>query len=50
MSKQFMSLKAHNPDHRLQLLKDNCDKTEETKYYKDLSPVVTGDQREVEKK
>ena len=26
------------PDHRLQLLKDNCDKTEETKYYKDLSP------------
>ena len=26
------------PDHRLQLLKDNCDKTEQTKYYKDLSP------------
>ncbi len=36
MSKQFAP--DARPDHRLQLLKDNCDKTEETKYYKDLSP------------
>jgi phage terminase Nu1 subunit (DNA packaging protein) len=35
MSKQFMP--DERPDRRLQMLRDHADKTEETKYYKDLS-------------
>jgi hypothetical protein len=35
MPKQFMP--DVRPDHRLQLLKDNCDAKETTNYYKDLS-------------
>lgn len=35
MPKQFMP--EERPDRRLQMLRDHADKTEETKYYKDLS-------------
>ena len=35
MSKQFMP--EERPDRRLQMLRDHADKTEQTKYYKDLS-------------